>query len=159
MQLENGHNALLIANRLIEGARDNDEAPFTPMQLIKMVYIAHGWMLGLYSRSLIKQSVEAWKYGPVVPDVYYAIKHYRNNPVNALISGLPDGSFDDIESALIEKVRDVYGGYDGIMLSAITHEPGTPWYQVVHRQRKVGRRVKIPNKLIEEYYKRRASEN
>lgn len=158
MQVEVGHDALLITNRLIEDAKKNDKASFTPMQLIKMVYIAHGWMLGLFSRPLIKQSVEAWKYGPVIPDVYYAIKHYRNNPVNAPISGLPDGEFDDIESALIEKVRDVYGRLDGITLSSITHEPGTPWHQVVHRQRKIGRRVKIPNKLIEEYYKGRANE-
>ena len=159
MLVEDGHDALLITNKLIEGDKDNGQLSFTPMQLIKMVYIAHGWMLGLFGRPLIKQSVEAWKYGPVIPDVYYAIKHYRNNPVEAPISGLPSSKFDDIESALIDKVRDVYGCLDGITLSSITHEPGTPWYQVVHRQRKIGRRVKIPNKLIEKYYKGRANEH
>ena len=153
------HDALLITNRLIEGAKENNDAPFTPMQLIKMVYIAHGWMLGLFGRSLIKQPVEAWKYGPVIADVYFAIKHYRNNPVDVTISGLSDEMFDDIESALIDKVRTAYGHFDGITLSSITHKPGTPWHQVVHRQRKAGRRVKIPNKLIERYYRRCVKEN
>ena len=162
MKTDGGHDALLTANRLIQGAKDNNQA-FTPVQLIKMVYIAHGWMLGLFGRSLITQPVEAWKYGPVIADVYFAIKHYRNNPVNEFISGLPEGRFDQLESALIDKVRKVYGQYSGIKMSAITHEPGTPWYQVTHdrwyrirnRQQMVGQNIVIPNPLIAEYYRKR----
>ena len=152
MQVENGHDALLIANRLIKGAKDNNEKSFTPMQLIKMVYIAHGWMLGLFGHSLIKQPVEAWNYGPVVPDVYYAIKHYRNKPVEECIGGVANESFDDYELELIEKIRDVYGKFSGIKLSAITHETGTPWNQVVLDQKTFGRGVVIPNLLIKKYY-------
>lgn len=155
MQVENGHNALLIANKLIEGAKKNNEASFTPMQLIKMVYIAHGWMLGLFGRPLIRQSVEAWKYGPVVPDVYYAIKHYRNNPVKEYIGGVANEAFDDYELELIDKIREVYGGFSGVKLSAITHETGTPWNQVVLDRKTFGRGVVIPNSLIEKYYKNR----
>ena len=155
MQVENGHNALLIANKLIEGAKKNNEASFTPMQLIKMVYIAHGWMLGLFGHPLIKQPVEAWKYGPVVPDVYYAIKHYRNKPVNECIGGVAKEAFDDYELELIDKIREVYGTFSGVKLSAITHETGTPWNQVVLDRKTFGRGVVIPNSLIEKYYKNR----
>ncbi len=31
------------------------------MQLIKLVYLCHGWTMGLYSRPLI-ENVEAWQY-------------------------------------------------------------------------------------------------
>ncbi len=37
----------------------------TPMHLLRLVYISHGWMLAIYGRSLFHESVEAWKYGPV----------------------------------------------------------------------------------------------
>ena len=155
MQVENGHDALLIANKLIQGTKDNNEASFTPMQLIKMVYIAHGWMLGLFDLPLIKQPVEAWKYGPVVPDVYYAIKHYRNMPVKECIGGVANEHFDNYETDLIDKIRDVYGKFSGIKLSAITHETGTPWNQVVLDQKTFGRGVVIPNSLIKKYYRDR----
>ena len=155
MQTVEGHDALLITNKIIQGARDNDEAPYTPMQLIKMVYIAHGWMLGLFGRPLIKQPVEAWKYGPVVPDVYYAVKHYRHKPVIEHIGGLTKEEFVDYELELIDKIRDVYGQFSGIKLSAITHEPGTPWYQVVLNRKTFGRGVVIPNSMIEKYYRNR----
>ena len=38
------------------------------MHAIKLVYLCHGWMLGIYGRSLIGEPVEAWRYGPVVPE-------------------------------------------------------------------------------------------
>ena len=155
MQVENGHDALLIANKLIQGAKENNEESFTPMQLIKMVYIAHGWMLGLFGLPLIKQPVEAWKYGPVVPDVYYAIKHYRNKPVKEYIGGVANEDFDGYELELIDKVRNVYGKFSGTDLSAITHQTGTPWSQVILDQKTFGRGVVIPNSIIEKYYRNR----
>ena len=33
----------------------------TNMQIQKMVYIAHGYMLGVYDRPLIVDPIEAWK--------------------------------------------------------------------------------------------------
>ena len=80
-----------------------------------------------------------------------------------LIGGLPEDSFDGLELALIDKIRDVYGQYSGIKLSAITHEPGTPWYKVTHdrlyrirnKQQMVGQNIIIPNSLIAEYYRKR----
>ena len=38
------------------------------MQVLKLVYYCHAWMLGLYGRPLIRQPIEAWRYGPVVPE-------------------------------------------------------------------------------------------
>jgi len=51
------------------------------MQLIKLVYIAHGWTLGLYNQPLIGKQVEAWTYGPVIPSVYHDFKHYGRDPI------------------------------------------------------------------------------
>lgn len=40
-------------------------------------------MLGLYGVPLIRDDVQAWKYGPVIPQVYHAgaVKDYRGRPV------------------------------------------------------------------------------
>ena len=89
-----GHDARAVANNLIEMS---GEGPLTPLQIIKLTYICHGWMLGLYGRPLVKQNVKAWTYGPVIPDVYRALKTYRANPVTPRIP-IPPEEFDERES-------------------------------------------------------------
>ena len=81
------HDARAIANALIEKG-EFDGRSFDPLQLGKLVYFCHAWMLGLYGRGLIKQDVRAWLYGPVVPDVYRSLKKYERHPVTDVIPGI-----------------------------------------------------------------------
>jgi len=59
---------LAVANYFIKKSQD-DGIAVTPMQLVKLVYIAHGWHLGLHHSQLLTESIQAWKYGPVIPSV------------------------------------------------------------------------------------------
>lgn len=121
---------------------------FTPMQLLKLVYVAHGWMLGLYGRPLIVDDVEAWMYGPVIPTLYKEIKHYRDQIVSD-IDRVKLYPFDKYESKLIDQVIDQYGKLSGAMLSRITHAPNTPW-SFTYKERSKGH--KISNDLIADHY-------
>ena len=120
----------------------------TPMQLNKMTYIAHGWCLAIYNKALIVEDIEAWKYGPVVPILYYEFKKYGGNTV-------PHKQIEETnhirpeDRALLNKIIEVYGKYDGVELSAMTHQKGTPWHRVWHNN---GRNSVIPNDMIKEYY-------
>ena len=105
-------------------------------------------MLGLYHRSMSAQPVCAWKYGPVIPDVYHGIKRHGKNPITQPIDGTVD-NFDASENDLIGQVFTIYGGFSGIELSQMTHAQGTPWHQVWHSH---GRNAIIPNELIEEHF-------
>ena len=49
------HDARAVANSLIEKSQEEGNL-LTPLQIIKLVYFCHGWMLALYKRPLIKQS-------------------------------------------------------------------------------------------------------
>ena len=149
--MQKGHDPKLVAEQVLWFGR---ESALTPMQLLKLVYISHGWMLGLHGRPLLTESVEAWTYGPVVPSVYHAYKRYRNSH----ISDDPvdhTADLDASEKDLIEQVWNVYGKYSGIQLSGLTHKPGTPWE--ITRQR-FGVGAIIPNDLIEDYYRRLATD-
>ena len=44
------------------------------MHVLKLVYVCHGWMLGIHGAPLITEPVEAWTYSPVVPTVYHRYK-------------------------------------------------------------------------------------
>ena len=141
------HDARAIANVLIRSGIDGAK-PRDPLQLIKLTYLCHGWMLGLYRRPLSAQPVEAWKYGPVIPDVYHGLKRYGGRPVN-VVQDFLGSNFDELEADLIQQVFDSYVDFSGVQLSRLTHARGTPWHQIWHR---IGRNCIIPDDLIEEHF-------
>ena len=144
------HKPTIVAQQLLWLAR---EGALTPMQVLKLAYMSHGWMLGLYGRPLLNESVEAWTYGPVVPSVYHAYKGYRGNHISAEPIDNTD-QFDALEQNIMEQVWNVYGNYSGIQLSTLTHGQGTPW--AVTRDR-FGIGSIISNDLIEHHYRRLAA--
>ena len=152
------HDARHIANALIQrGIRA--ARPRDPLQTIKMTYLCHGWMLGLYHRPMSKQAVEAWRYGPVIPVVYHGVKRYGRSPVVSPIE-IPflrraDAKFDPLEDDLIDQVFDVYAKFSGIELSMMTHTQGSPWYETYQE----GKNAVIPDSLIEEHFAAAASED
>lgn len=140
-------NANTIANALLDLAR-RDGAALTPMQLLKLVYLCHGWMLALYGRPLICQPIEAWRYGPVIADLYHDVKKYRGGPVQESLPS-PKHDLDPKEKDIVEQVYRIYGSRSGIELSQLTHARGTPWHTIWNRH---GRNSVIPNDLIEYHY-------
>lgn len=149
------YNPIAVANYFI-GKAFGEGANITPMQAIKLVYIAHGWHLALTSNPLIGESVEAWKFGPVIPSVYHAFKKYGRSPIMSAASTI--GSIcptvdDEEQTKLLDVVWDLYKNLSGEQLSALTHKEGSPWYRVWEDERgKNIRNAAIPNLTIKEYY-------
>ncbi|MDP4131407.1 MAG: hypothetical protein Q8939_14705 [Bacteroidota bacterium] len=54
----------------------------------------------------------------------------------------------------MDKIWEVYGKYDGLQLSAFTHEKNTPWYTTWHNSGKSKlESAVIDNELIKNHYK------
>ncbi len=141
-------DARAVANWLIDKAI-KDGRPLTPLQVIKLVYFAHGWTLAYCSRALFRQPVEAWPLGPVIADVYHALKQYRANPIDHVIPGVAPAALSDEESSVLEGVYASYGSIDGVRLSTLTHHDGSPWQKTIKKR---GRGTTIANALIEEHF-------
>jgi len=141
--------SLAVAQKMLEKCRSVADPAVTPMQLLKLVYIAHGYMLAKHGVPLFEEAVEAWQYGPVVPSVYQAVRSYRAMPVQC-VNGAPAMKFSPDEEGVIHDVASAYGRYDGAMLSAATHKPGTPWSATWGSQ---GKNAVIPNDMIESFYR------
>ena len=141
-----GKKSLAAARYILDKQQAKGDA-VTPMQLIKLVYIAQGFMLGMKGRPLLDEPVEAWQYGPVVRSVYNAVRDYKSSPV-ASISGDVSVLSDD-EREVLDLVADSYAKHDGITLSSATHKPNTPWSVT---WAKFGKNCAISNDLIENFY-------
>lgn len=140
-------DARVVSNKFVELA-ENANDTLTPMQILKLVYIAHGYHLGIFGTPLIDNRIEAWKFGPVIPDLYHSIKHFRDKPVKAAIHEGID-PLGKNESVFVREVYEAYKGIDGITLSNLTHKAGTPWATVYSRYIT---NIPIPDDLIQHHY-------
>ncbi len=127
----------------------------TLMKLIKLVYIAHGWHLGLTGEPLLGENAEAWKYGPVIPSVYHCYKHNGSNPIKECVNDFEAEDYfaplyEGSKNELLDKIWEVYGNYSGIDLSEMTHQEGTPWYKTLNDEE--GFTQQISDFLIKDYY-------
>ncbi len=118
------------------------------MRVLKLLYFAHGWCLALYHRPLINDHVEAWKFGPVIPMVYFAFRPqgiYGLNPMELV----HEREMCHDTSRLLRWIDDKYGVLTDRQLSLLTHVKGGPWHQVY---RPNVRNIVIPNDLITSYF-------
>ena len=61
--------AIDVSNYLTNKAIDQNR-PLTVMQALKLTYLAQGYHLSLEDKPFFKEQVEAWKYGPVIRELY-----------------------------------------------------------------------------------------
>ncbi|MXW15144.1 MAG: DUF4065 domain-containing protein [Rhodothermaceae bacterium] len=150
----------------------------TPLQINKLVYICHGWALGKLDRPLIDNrfgQIEAWKYGPVVRNVYERLKRWKAEEITFdsfcedfgsygfgkehakefLLGRIADLEEQDPQICkLLDVVWYVYKDLTGGQLITITHEGETPWQKHVKYGmfRQVVHGVHIPDSTIAEHY-------
>lgn len=121
----------------------------TNMQVQKLVYFAHGYMLAINNQSLINDEVKAWNFGPVVPPMYNKLKKYGNSAID-IGTDIEDADLTEQQVKVIKWVWNSFKNHSGSQLSQISHLPDAPWSQV-WRDNKFG---EISNLLTQEYYKR-----
>ena len=151
--------ALDVACYIIEKSRYTK----THLQVQKLVYISHGFMLAIHDRPLFYDDVEAWSHGPTIPSIYGAFERWGSGVIGSTTTSSspctpppspPPKQFDDEERKVIDSVYENYGKFSGYHLSGITRNAGgeldTPWTQCYESG---GENTVIGNGLIKQYYK------
>ncbi|MBA3357266.1 MAG: DUF4065 domain-containing protein [Pyrinomonadaceae bacterium] len=139
-----------IANEFIRLASKSGQ-PLTNMQIQKLVYIAHGYGLAILHRPLIKQHVEAWRYGPVIPELYNALREYGAGFVQKPIRVASQEVLTESDKVLVATVFNSYKRFTGPQLSTMTHQADSPWRRVYNPHAEFHSEI-ISNDLIREYY-------
>jgi len=143
------YDARQIANWFVkEGQKDGKK--FSIMELLKLVYIAHGWHLEIFKQPLFGNRIEAWKFGPVVPDVYSAFR-----PQGVTISStvpIAEVELTDRKRKLLQEIYKIYGPMPAFKLSDITHEVGGPWDVTTKTKGAFG---EIDDVLIKSHYEQK----
>ena len=164
------HSSITIANCFLDLAEQDSES-LTPMKIQKLVYIAHGWHLGLNEKPLVSEQVEAWNWGPVFPKLYHTFKHYGRKAITHKATdrnrfGISSSKVSDETWDFLDAVWDEYHKYTGIQLAKLTHEPASPWDAVTRPYREgkgnyipLPRNLPIEDQIIKGYYDKLIEKN
>lgn len=109
----------------------------THMKLQKLLYYCYAWQL-VAGKKEFEAAFEAWKLGPVEPDIYMKFKKYGKSPITSEPCSVENQPFFDF-------VLDSYAVFSGIELSKTTHHEA-PW-----KKYKNSGEV-IPDKELLSYY-------
>ena len=142
------HNVSKIANLLLRLATNIEGSePISHMKLQKLLYYEQGYHLAVFGSPLFEEEIEAWKYGPVVPEVYEIYKGNGNKPLYP-----QDGDVDinGEEYDLFYNVFNHFNRYSAYGLMEKTHNE-EPWLET--SKKGIGPHNIIPKGLIMEYFK------
>ncbi|MFD6211205.1 Panacea domain-containing protein [Peribacillus sp. NPDC060253] len=120
-----------VAKYFISLSEERTRLAITPLKLQKLLYYAQAFNLREGRDTLFPEPIEAWKHGPVVPEIYRAYKEYGYftipqidfNNINP-ITNKPKLYPHEIET--ITRVWEQYGHLDGKFLEELTHQED-PW--------------------------------
>lgn len=115
-----------IAHKIIVIHRDMYEESLSPMKLQKLCYYAAGYYLAFNGgQALFEDDFQAWRHGPVVPDMYNTFRDFGWQPIDSEINIAVNIENDEVDEFLTAIVQ-YYGSYDGATLSRMTHNE-SPW--------------------------------
>jgi uncharacterized phage-associated protein len=150
------------ANLLLEKA----EGHLTNMQLNKLIYIAHGFVMVRTNSPLLNKNyyedVEAWRYGPVIPSIYHEFKAHGKEEIGLYQPSLLVEQDPELGAVvfkpvikneriikILEWIWRQFGHMGASTLVRITHCSGTPW-SMTYKDSAVG--VAISDALTKGYY-------
>lgn len=120
--------ALTIAKYIITETL-NKGYPTSNLKLQKLLYFVQGVMLVNYGKSAFEDSIEAWHYGPIVPDVYFSYSSYGATPI---LLGYDKTTLpDDVKNAT-DIVISSFLKTSAYALVNETLKKDSPWYKAYH---------------------------
>lgn len=117
--------ALSVARYFLRLAEQEEEpAPLTALHIQKLLYYAQGWSLAIRDTPMFVERIEAWAYGPVVPEVYTKFRSYSRDRISPTESS--DEGLTKEQRQFLKCIWQAYKSYSALKLSDMTHEEA-PW--------------------------------
>jgi uncharacterized phage-associated protein len=105
----------------IDESDESGEGGITHLKLQKLLYYAQGCYLAIYNKPLFKEAIVAWKYGPVVEEVYNRFKGSDKNPLK-LQEDVDITDITALDQGFLEETYQIWGQYSALKLVNMTHE-------------------------------------
>lgn len=134
-------------------------SPISNLKLQKILYLIQGNFLRILNTPCFKDEIEAWRYGPVVPEVYREFKNFGSNYIGKIeyyidlekdkyepISKKFDFHVDGDEKRIIDDVVEACKDFSSSYLVELTHNQ-SPWIKTFRKYDKT-----IDLETMKEYF-------
>lgn len=153
-----------IADYLLATAKLDYGVNLDQLQINRFCYLVNGFVLQDRDEPAFYNKIEAWRYGPVIPEVYDMFKSYENNSITHLdLCRTPLNNQDKVSKRWEELIsvigRDVasiasgvirsYIDCDNGLLVGMTRMKGSPWKKAY----RPGHNNVIRTKNIKKFYR------
>ena len=155
------YNVLDVCRYVINYSNDKDYG-ISNLKLQKILYFIQAYFLISANKKCFEEKIEAWDFGPVVPEAYREYKQFGSGDIPTVTS-IVDFNEDNIwdstvwqykddiitpaDKLLIKAVVDRFSAHSATDLVYITHHQA-PWRDAYQR----GRNNEITIKAIKEYF-------
>lgn len=140
------YDALDVAEYVLWYCENKLNKAITNLQLQKILYYIQGEYLAVNNEPLFDNDMEAWDYGPVIPDVYYEYNQFVSNSITGITPQNID-YFNKSDKNLIQKVVYDKSNLNVWKLVKDTHRE-YPW----NKNFKPGFKNEIPISDLQEYF-------
>lgn len=146
------YNALSVARHIIDYCNEQGRG-ISNLKLQKILYFVQAEFLVSTPKNqpCFKDRIEAWDFGPVVPNVYHQYKMFGSAAIPARINERLIPYLEEIlpdDQVMIESIVDDASRYSASQLVEITHHQA-PWVNAYRR----GLNTEITNESILEYFR------
>lgn len=121
-----------VANYFLTKVNTGEGEVITNLKLQKLAYYVQSASLAFFEVSLFAENLEAWKHGPVVPELYQAFKKHGPNSLPRARNVSAD-CYNLQDRKLMDDVYAFFGQFAAWKLRDMTHEE-TPWREAYPAQ-------------------------
>ena len=134
------YSAITLSNYIINKCTE-DGQPISNLQLQKILYYIQRDSLRKGAPAF-DDVIEAWQFGPVVPNVYYIFCGFGAMKIKLKFND----NIDDDSRSIVDKIVESKRVLDPWVLVEDTHAKGKAWYEVYNDG--AGNHCEIPQSLI-----------
>ncbi|MFL8712594.1 Panacea domain-containing protein [Clostridioides sp. GD02377] len=96
-------SAIEVAKYILWYCEDRCNHPISNLKLQKILYYVQGKYVANFRKPLFYNRIEAWDYGPVVPDVYFEFGEYNSKAIKN-IKPIDFNLFNEKDETFINKI-------------------------------------------------------
>ena len=139
------YSALTVARYIIKRYASQGKT-ISNLKLQKILYFVQAEFLVAKGRPCFAEDIEAWSFGPVVPEVYHEFKIYGAGGIPTFGRAVSPGWIADEDQELINGIMEECARYSASDLVSITHRQ-TPWIEAYRQHNNI-----ISQRSIYEYF-------
>lgn len=120
------YNAVDVAKYIIWFCKENGHS-ISNLKLQKLLYFVQAQFLITTGEPAFPEEIEAWDFGPVVPEVYQYFKMWGSSELPAILARNAKAKIYIRDQEIMDEILEECAQYSASFLVDITHNQD-PWY-------------------------------